>query len=108
MGAWMPDDKRSRGAERLGDALSSYLRESGLGARLNQADIIEQWNELVGPDVAAVTRAVSISSDGTLFAVAKTTSWLNELSFMEAELLESLNRVTGSKPVRRIRWALMR
>lgn len=106
----MADGKRrgGDGPERLGDALASFMRQSGLAERVRQTDVISRWAELVGPDVAAATKAISISEDGTLFAVARTTSWLNELTFMERELLESLNRVTGSKPVRRIRWALMR
>lgn len=96
------------GAERLADALASFMRESGLGERIRQTDVIRQWADLVGPDIAAVTRAVSVSEDGTLFAVARSGAWLNELGMMERELLASINRVTGSKPIRRIRWALMR
>lgn len=101
-------DERDRPAERLGDALATFMRQSGLGERVRQTDVLSHWAELVGPDIAAVTRAVSIGDDGTLFAVARTASWLNELSLMEGELLASVNRVTGSKPIRRIRWALMR
>lgn len=100
--------ERDKGAERLGDALSTFMRRSGLGDRLRQADVVAQWAELVGPELAAVTKAVSVSADGTLFAVARTHSWLNELGLMEGDLLSTLNRVTGSKPIRRIRWALMR
>lgn len=102
------DEKRGGDAQRLGDALAGFLQRSGLRERVQQADVITRWAELVGPELAAVTRAISISEDGTLFAVAKTAGWLNELSFMERELLESVNRVSGSKPLRRIRWALMR
>jgi predicted nucleic acid-binding Zn ribbon protein len=101
-------DKRGGDAQRLGEALASYLRRSGLDARVQQSDVIARWAELVGPELAAVTRAVSISEDGTLFAVARTAGWLNELTFMERDLLENLNRVSGSKPLHRIRWAIMR
>jgi predicted nucleic acid-binding Zn ribbon protein len=73
----MSDEKRGGPAQRLGDTLSGYLRASGLGDRVKQADVIARWPELVGPELAAVTRAISISDDGTLFAVARTTSWLN-------------------------------
>ncbi|MBK8250882.1 MAG: DUF721 domain-containing protein [Gemmatimonadetes bacterium] len=105
----MADSKKRGGdAERLGEALATFLRRSGLGERVQQSDVISRWSELVGPELAAATRAVSISEDGTLFAVARTAGWLNELTFMERELLENLNRVSGSKPLRRIRWAIMR
>jgi predicted nucleic acid-binding Zn ribbon protein len=102
------DSARGGNAQRIGDALATFLRRTGLGERVKQADVLARWPELVGPEVAAVTRAISISDDGTLFAVARTAGWLNELTFMERELLENINRVSGSKPLRRIRWALMR
>jgi predicted nucleic acid-binding Zn ribbon protein len=89
----MPADKRGGDPQRIGDALSAFI---GL------------WGELVGPEIAAVTRAISIGEDGTLFAVARTSSWMNELTMMESELLTTINRVTGSKPIRRIRWSIMR
>jgi predicted nucleic acid-binding Zn ribbon protein len=102
--------KRERGGEpeRLADALGRYLRGSGIGDRVKQTEVLTVWPELVGPEIAAVTRAISVSEDGTLFAVARTPTWVHELSLMEADLLASINRVTGNRPIRRIRWALMR
>ena len=99
---------RGGGPERLADALGRYLRSSGISDRLKQGEVLTAWPDLVGPEIAAVTRAVSVSEDGTLFAVARTPTWVSELSLMEADLLASINRVTGNRPIRRIRWALMR
>lgn len=105
----MPDEKgRSDSPERLADALGRYLRGSGLGDRVKQSEVLAGWSTLVGPDIAAVTRAISISDDGTLFALARTHAWMHELTLMEAELLASINRATGSRPIKKIRWALMR
>jgi predicted nucleic acid-binding Zn ribbon protein len=100
--------KRDGGPERLGEALGRYLGSSGIGDRVKQTSVLISWPELVGPEIAAVTRAVSVSEDGTLFAVAKSHSWMHELTLMEADLLASINRVTGARPIRHIRWALMR
>jgi predicted nucleic acid-binding Zn ribbon protein len=94
--------------ERLADALGRVLQTSGIADRVKQTEVINVWPELVGPEIAAVTRAISVSEDGTLFAVARSHAWMNELTFMEADLLTSINRVTGKRPIRRIRWALMR
>ena len=52
----------------VGDALHSYLRKSGLGERVAQAQVIPDWPRLVGPQIAAVTAPESVSPDGTLFA----------------------------------------
>jgi predicted nucleic acid-binding Zn ribbon protein len=99
---------RGGDAERLADALSRYLRSSGIGDRVKQSEVIAAWADLVGPEVAAVTRAISVSEDGTLFAVARNHAWMHELTLMGGDLLSSINRVTGNRPIVKIRWALMR
>lgn len=106
--------KRERGsndggdAERLSEALARVMSSRGFSERIKQSEVIHQWPTLVGPEIAAISRPISIDQEGTLFAVARTSAWVNELGMMERELLASVNRVTGSKPVVRIRWSLMR
>src|SRR5688500_3958021 len=100
-------DDRGGPPERISDSLSRFLRESGVGERVKQTEVLEQWEALVGPRIAAVTKPVSIREDGTLLATASNSAWMHELTLLEAELLAALNRVTGSRPLRRIRWTLM-
>ncbi|MGQ0766761.1 MAG: DciA family protein [Gemmatimonadota bacterium] len=102
------DPHKATAPERLADALSRYLRTTGITERVRQMSVLEQWEELVGPEIGSVTRALSITADGTLFAAAKSNAWMTELTLMEGELLASLNRVTGDRPIRRIRWSLAR
>lgn len=94
--------------ERLADLLAQYLKQSGLGDRVKQAAVIEEWDTLVGPEIAAVTRPQSVSADGTLFVAVRNHAWMTELTMMERELLASLNRVTGDRPIHKLRWTLMR
>ena len=101
-------EKRDGAPERLGEAMGRFMRTSGLADRVKQTEVITGWPDLVGPEIAAATRAISVSEDGTLFAVARTHTWLHELTLMEPELLASINRATGSRPIVKIRWALMR
>ena len=44
----------------------SYLKQAGLTKRVQQAGIIEEWAELVGPQIAAVTAPESVTPDGVL------------------------------------------
>jgi predicted nucleic acid-binding Zn ribbon protein len=97
-----------RPPERLADVVSRFLRQSGLGERIKQSSALDDWPELVGPDIAAVTQPVSISQDGTLLVAVRNHAWMNELTMMERELLESVNRVTGARPIVGLRWVLMR
>jgi len=95
-------------AERLADTLSRYLRSSGISARLKQQSVLNDWAELLGPQIAAVTRPISVGADSTLLAEATSHAWMSELMMMEQDLLASLNRVTSDRPILRIRWILRR
>lgn len=99
---------RKKKPEALGHIVASFLEESGLGARVDQAAVIPDWPKLVGPQIANVTTPQSISANGTLFVQVTTNAWMNELSLLEPELLRSLNSDPKRPPVRRIRWLLAR
>ena len=102
-----PGDRR-RDPTKVGDALASFLDQSGLAERVDQAGVIPEWGSLVGPEIARVTEPQAISRDGTLFVAVRTNAWMTELSLLEPQLLGELNRKSGRPPVARIRWRLMR
>ncbi len=92
----------------LGDVVSRFLKASGLDARVEQASVIPEWPSLVGAQIAAVTKPISVAPDGTLFVAVKTNGWMTELSLMEPQLLLALNAKVGRQRVRKIRLQLMR
>jgi predicted nucleic acid-binding Zn ribbon protein len=87
----------------LADALASYLRQSGFAKRMQQAGIIEEWEELVGPQIAAVTSPESVTPDGVLRVRVTTAPWANELSLMTPKILARLNAGRTGR-VKEIRW----
>jgi predicted nucleic acid-binding Zn ribbon protein len=97
---------RKRKPEAIGNVVASWLGQSGLAGRVEQAAVVPEWPTLVGPQIAAVTTPKSITANGTLFVAVTTNAWMNELSLLEPELLRSLNAKGGRIPVRRIRWVL--
>jgi predicted nucleic acid-binding Zn ribbon protein len=99
----MTDRKKKRP-----ESLGHLVANSGLAQRIDQAAIIPDWPNLVGPQIAAVTTPQSISANGTLFVHVTTNAWMNELSLLEPELLRSLNADPKRAPIRRIRWLLAR
>lgn len=99
---------RKKKPEAIGNIVSTWLTESGLTERVDQAGIIPNWPKLVGPQIAKVTSPQSISANGTLFVHVTTNAWMNELSLLEPELLRSLNADPKRQPVKRIRWLLAR
>lgn len=101
----MTDQERKRRAPMaVGEALQRYLTRSGLGTRLGQAQVVTEWPRLVGPQVAAVTSAESVSPDGTLFVRVATSAWRNELQLMMPELMARVNAGRGAGRIKTIRW----
>ncbi|MEO7962630.1 MAG: DUF721 domain-containing protein [Gemmatimonadaceae bacterium] len=94
--------------EPIADLLARFLRASGIAGRIEQSRVLDQWPALVGAEIAAVTRPLSVSEDGTMFVAVRSHAWMSELTMMERELLESVNREAGRRPIQRLRWSLMR
>ncbi len=87
----------------LADALTSYLKQAGLVKRVQQAGIIEEWAELVGPQIAMVTAPESVTPDGILRVRVATAPWASELSLMSPKILARLNAGRSGR-VKEIRW----
>lgn len=102
-----PEERQHKTAS-VGEALASFLAQSGLAPRVEQAAVVPEWASLVGPQIAAVTQPLSVTQDGLLFVAVTTHGWMAELSMLEPELLRQLNAKPGRKPVVRIRWMLQR
>jgi predicted nucleic acid-binding Zn ribbon protein len=92
----------------IADALAAFLKGSGLEKRVDQATAIDDWPNVVGGKIAAVTKALSITPDGILFVAVTTNAWMTELSLMEPELLAALNSRKGRDRIRKIRYRLDR
>jgi predicted nucleic acid-binding Zn ribbon protein len=90
---------------RLGDALQSYLKDSGLEERMEEAAVLPDWAERVGPAIAAVTTPVRVNH-GTMIVAVRTSGWLMELRLMEREILRRLNEGRQRGTIERIRFVM--
>ena len=102
-----PGEKK-RKPEPLANVLGSFLKESKLDERVEAAQVVPEWESLVGKQIATVTKPISVTLDGTLFVAVKTNAWMTELSLMEPQILRALNAKGGRTRVRKIRLQLMR
>ena len=66
------------------------LERQGITAKVEAASVIPEWEDLVGPAIAAVARPLTVS-DGTLIVAVTTSAWLMELDLMKASLMRRLN-----------------
>ncbi|MDQ8163407.1 MAG: DUF721 domain-containing protein [Gemmatimonadota bacterium] len=101
-------EPKKRAPAKVGDVLASVLQQAGLTDRVAQAAVIPEWPGLVGGQIAAVTEPLLLQQDGTLVVMVRTHAWMQELTFLEPELLRSLNRDPSRPPVTRLRWMLQR
>ena len=98
----------SRRPTPISNLLAGVLKNAGIAERVEQAAVIPEWAQLVGPAIASVTEPSHVTADGTLFVAVRTNAWMTELSLMEPELLRALNHDVGRPPIHRIRWQLKR
>jgi predicted nucleic acid-binding Zn ribbon protein len=104
--AWLQQQRAAKPRGRLataGEALDRFLARAGLARRVAQAGVVDEWPRLVGPQIAAVTRAESVSPDGILRVLVATAAWANELSLMTPRIMARLNAGRAGR-IREIRW----
>ena len=83
-----PDNKK-RKPEPIANVLGSFLKASKLEERVEAAQVVPEWESLVGKQIATVTKPISVTRDGTLFVSVKNNGWMTELSLMEPQLLRA-------------------
>jgi predicted nucleic acid-binding Zn ribbon protein len=75
---------------RVGEALRGYLRQAGFGERLAQAGVVEDWPQIVGEKIAAISEPEAVTREGTMFVRVKSAPWMQELQLLTPELLKRL------------------
>lgn len=72
---------------------------------LERNGLLDEWDRIVGPRIAAVSRAAAIRGE-TLVVEVVSSAWLNELTMMRRTILERLNGVRDGVTVEQIRFRL--
>jgi predicted nucleic acid-binding Zn ribbon protein len=90
----------------LGELLRAYLDRSGIGARVEEAHAVADWNERVGPAIGAVTTPLRVAHGSTLIVAVRSSAWLMELRLMERQILARLNAERGRARIRRIQFVM--
>lgn len=78
----------------VGAAVQEFLRSNGLDQRQQIARVLDGWEGLVGPDVAAHVR-VDEFDEGNLVLRADSTTWANQMRLLQATLERRLREELG-------------
>lgn len=83
----------------IGDALISYLRESGLEQSVLDVQIEQVWPRVMGDVVNQLTRKVDVK-DGVLYVHVNSAALKAQLFENRFELVRKLNEAVGAKAIR--------
>jgi predicted nucleic acid-binding Zn ribbon protein len=79
---------------RLGESLDRVARSMGAGGSATLSALFEDWEAMVGPQVAAHARPRSLRG-GVLVVVADQPGWATQLRYLETDLLARLGERLG-------------
>lgn len=86
-------------ATAIGDALISYLRESGLEQSVLDVQIEEVWPRVMGDVVNQLTRKVEVR-EGVLYVHVNSAALKAQLFENRFELVRKLNEAVGASAIR--------
>lgn len=87
----------------IGNLIEETLQRMKLKSGLKRGEVINSWREIVGKKIA--DKAIPISlKNGCLLLKTESSAWSQELSFMDEELMEKVNKHAGEKLVNKIRF----
>lgn len=88
--------------DRISGPLKDLLGRLRLAEPMRGWKAVEAWPDVVGPKVAAHTRALSCRR-GTLYVEVANAAWMNELNYLTSRIRRELNRKVGEDVVGTIR-----
>lgn len=93
-GNWRPLSQPGGNEPRpIGESLDRYAARTG-GSRSVLSTVFGRWADVVGPDVAAHARPVSVK-EGVLVVVVDDPTWASQLRWLGADLLARLAEAAG-------------
>ena len=93
------------GPVKVDSVLAGLLEKHGVRRQVERMSVLELWPDIVGEQLAKVTRAKGLD-DATLFVEVRNSSWLMELNMMKGDFLERVNERIQEVPLERIVFVL--
>lgn len=85
----------------FGDAVRRLVEERGWQETTTNANVLQRWDVLVGPEVADHCQPVSLV-EGELVLVAESSAWATQLRLLTGHLLKTLREQAGPGVVEKI------
>ncbi|WP_194291390.1 DUF721 domain-containing protein [Cumulibacter manganitolerans] len=98
---WSGAGPSVRDPKPVGSIFGDLAKRQGWAADMQKGRVLSHWSSVVGEQLAAKTRAVSLR-DGELEVRTESTAWATQLRAMERVLLQRIADLVGPNVVRRI------
>jgi predicted nucleic acid-binding Zn ribbon protein len=93
-------------ARSAGVVLPKVLTELRMERRLNEAEIVKVWNNMLAPDIVAHAQPTGYRK-GTVFVSVDSSAWLCEIvRYRRKEIIERLRHCFGSEFIAKISFRL--
>ncbi len=89
---------------RLGELRPSILSKLGLDQRFKEQQVLNLWPTVVGEELAARTKATKVDR-GVLHVHVDHGAWMQELHFIEKDLLRKLRAQSPGVVLKKIRFS---
>ena len=87
--------------ESVGPILDRLLKNLEIDKKVDEGQALLIWAEVVGPKMAARTRAESVYR-GRMTVLAQNPAWVQEGTFMRVQIREKLNKMLGREIIKEI------
>lgn len=91
--------------ENVGEILQNTLRRTRLEKRLNEITIFLRYEDMVGENIAEISRPTFIRN-GILFIGVKNHIWMHELYMLKLELMDKINSHLPSPIIKDIKFQI--
>jgi len=85
----------------LAEALDDYIKEMNLGEKLNEASVLNTWEDTVGRAISSRTKKIYIR-DHVLYVHLSSSVVRNELLMLREALKDKINRKAGTEVIKDI------
>ncbi len=93
---------RRKNVHPISGVLNSLVRSLGLSRNYNGWLVVNNWPDIVGEQVARVSRAVRFE-DGILFVAVEKDAWRQELTMQIESILANIRRLPYGGAVQQVR-----
>ena len=96
-------DKKKKYPKPLGDSLKGLVQQLGIEPKLKEYQILDAWPEIVGENVANISKAEKVV-EKILYVKVKSMTWRTELLFQKPQILKNIKDKVGTEIIYDIRF----